>query len=89
MIGLTRRQGRLLAFIRDFTQQRGYAPSVREMMPAVGVRSTSQIVTALEELEEDGFIRRLSNRWRALEVTRPLATVSQLRSVYRTEGEGM
>ena len=67
-MGLTSEQGRLLAFIREHIRHHGYAPTIREMMQATGMRSMQNISTALEHLEEDGYIRREARRSRALEV---------------------
>jgi repressor LexA len=68
MIGLTTEHGRLLAFIREHVSRFGYAPTVREMMQATGMRSMVKISVALEHLEDYDFIRREPRRSRALEV---------------------
>lgn len=63
-IPLTERQGQLL----DFLKTRRRAPTVREIMRALGIKSTSVVHTRLCELEERGFIRRMANRARAIQV---------------------
>lgn len=50
-------------------QERGYAPSMREIGAAVGLTSTASVKYQLEILEEKGFIRRDESKGRALELT--------------------
>jgi repressor LexA len=69
--GLTPRQRRVLAVIRDSVQARGYPPSMREIGHSVGLTSTSSVAHQLRVLEGKGFIRRDLNRPRALEVLLP------------------
>jgi repressor LexA len=69
--GLTPRQQRVLAHIKDSIEQRGYPPSMREIGSAVGLTSTSSVAHQLRVLEEKGFIKRDPNRPRALEVFLP------------------
>lgn len=71
--GLTPRQRRVLAVIRDSVQARGYPPSMREIGASVGLTSTSSVAHQLRALEGKGFIRRDLNRPRALEVLLPEA----------------
>lgn len=69
MIGLTQAQAELLHFIRTYMDQNsGVAPSFEEMKEAVGLASKSGVHRLILALEERGFIRRLPNRTRALEV---------------------
>jgi repressor LexA len=69
--GLTPRQRRVLAVIRDSVEGRGYPPSMREIGVAVGLTSSSSVAHQLRVLEGKGFIRRDPNRPRALEVLLP------------------
>jgi repressor LexA len=69
--GLTQRQQRILEHLRDFMEQRGYPPSMREIGEAVGLTSSSSVAHQLKVLEEKGFVRRDPNRPRALEVFLP------------------
>jgi repressor LexA len=71
--GLTPRQRRVLEYIRDTVQRRGYPPSVREICDAVGLTSTSSVHHQLGTLEKKGFLRRDPNRPRAVEVFAPQA----------------
>ena len=67
---LTRKQHELLTFINDRLQESGVPPSFEEMKDALDLRSKSGIHRLITALEERGFIRRLPNRARALEVLR-------------------
>ena len=69
--GLTPRQQRILAHLKDFMERRGYPPSMREIGDAVGLTSSSSVAHQLKVLEEKGFVRRDPNRPRALEVFLP------------------
>lgn len=69
--GLTPRQRRVLAFIRDSVESRGYPPSMREIGVAVGLTSSSSVAHQLRSLETKGFLRRDPNRPRAVEVLLP------------------
>jgi repressor LexA len=69
--GLTPRQQRVLAHIKDSIEKRGYPPSMREIGQAVGLTSSSSVAHQLRALEEKGFLKRDPNRPRALEVFLP------------------
>ncbi|MGH3350249.1 MAG: transcriptional repressor LexA [Nocardioides sp.] len=69
--GLTPRQQRILAHLRDSIEQRGYPPSMREIGAAVGLTSTSSVAHQLRALEQRGLIRKDPKRPRALEVFLP------------------
>jgi repressor LexA len=75
---LTRKQSELLRFIHERLQEEGVPPSFEEMKEALDLRSKSGIHRLIMALEERGFIRRLPNRARAIEVLRlpESATVS-------------
>lgn len=75
---LTRKQHQLLLFIYEQMQQTGISPSYDEMKEALDLASKSGIHRLITALEERGFIRRLPNRARALEVIRlPDSTPAQ------------
>jgi repressor LexA len=67
---LTRKQSELLRFIHERLQEEGVPPSFEEMKDALELRSKSGIHRLIMALEERGFIRRLANRARAIEVLR-------------------
>jgi repressor LexA len=65
---LTRKQLELLRFIHERLTESGVPPSFDEMKDALDLRSKSGIHRLITALEERGFIRRLPNRARAIEV---------------------
>jgi repressor LexA len=65
---LTPKQQELLSFIQTRLDEGGVSPSFEEMKDALDLRSKSGIHRLINALEERGFIRRLPNRARALEV---------------------
>ncbi|HEX8165807.1 MAG TPA: transcriptional repressor LexA [Beijerinckiaceae bacterium] len=67
---LTRKQHELLRFIHERVREAGIPPSFDEMKDALDLKSKSGIHRLITALEERGFIRRLPNRARALEVIR-------------------
>ncbi len=76
---LTRKQQELLLFIHERMKESGVPPSFDEMKDALDLASKSGIHRLITALEERGFIRRLPNRARALEVIKlPEAYTSSL-----------
>ncbi|AXT85170.1 repressor LexA [Aeromicrobium sp. A1-2] len=69
--GLTARQRKVLEFLRDEIETRGYPPSMREIGAAVGLTSTSSVAHQLRALEALGYVKRDPNRPRALEIFLP------------------
>lgn len=67
---LTKKQSELLLFINERLRETGVPPSFDEMKEALDLKSKSGIHRLIIALEERGFIRRLANRARALEVLR-------------------
>ncbi len=65
---LTRKQHELLMFIHERMKETGIPPSFDEMKDALDLASKSGIHRLITALEERGFIRRLPNRARAMEV---------------------
>ncbi|WBH16217.1 transcriptional repressor LexA [Sphingomonas radiodurans] len=65
---LTRKQHELICFIEDRLIETGVSPSFEEMKEALDLKSKSGVHRLISALEERGFLRRLPNRARALEV---------------------
>src|SRR2546423_14536463 len=74
---LTRKQFELLKFIHERLKESGVPPSFDEMKDALDLRSKSGIHRLITALEERGFIRRLPNRARAIEVIKLPESVAQ------------
>ncbi|WP_338445294.1 transcriptional repressor LexA [Pelagerythrobacter marensis] len=67
---LTAKQHELIRFIQQRLEETGISPSFEEMKEALDLKSKSGVHRLISALEERGFIRRLPNRARALEVLR-------------------
>lgn len=67
---LTAKQHELLLFIHRRLEGSGISPSFEEMKEALDLKSKSGVHRLISALEERGFIRRLPNRARALEVVK-------------------
>lgn len=65
---LSKRQTAIYEFICDYTKERGYPPSVREIGAAVGLASPSTVHMHLKVLQERGYIKRDSKKPRTIEV---------------------
>src|ERR1043165_2774063 len=74
---LTRKQYELLRFINERLKEAGVPPSFDEMKDALDLRSKSGIHRLITALEERGFIRRLPNRARAIEVIKMPEPIGQ------------
>ncbi len=67
---LTVKQQQLLRYIKEHLDRGGVSPSFEEMKEALDLKSKSGIHRLISALEERGFIRRLANRARALEIVK-------------------
>lgn len=62
------KQTEIYEFLKVFTENKGYPPSVREICEAVSLKSTSTVHGYLKKLESKGLIRRDPTKPRALEI---------------------
>lgn len=53
---------RILEYVNQFVQENGYAPSVREIGTAVGLRSTASVSYHISALQEKGLLLTPSNK---------------------------
>src|SRR4249919_3079881 len=83
---LTRKQYELLRFINERLKEAGVPPSFDEMKDALDLRSKSGIHRLITALEERGFIRRLPNRARAIEVIKLPDSVAHGMGASRSRG---
>ena len=73
---LTRKQSELLTYLSDHMQQHDIPPSFDEMRDALGLASKSGVHRRVSGLEERGYIRRLANRARAIEILKPVSAAA-------------
>lgn len=62
------KQKEVYEFLKQYTESKGYPPSVREICEAVELRSTSTVHGHLKRLEKKGLIKRDPTKPRALEI---------------------
>jgi SOS-response transcriptional repressor LexA len=65
---LTKRQGEVLHMIVHYRAEHGIAPSLREIMAALNIKSLGHVSGLLSALEERGYIQRLARRGRSIVV---------------------
>ncbi len=68
---LTWRQRKMLRFIRDATEERGYPPSMAEIAAALGLASISSVSYQLARLQSMGYLRRDGRKPRTAKVRLP------------------
>ncbi|WP_194190439.1 transcriptional repressor LexA [Clostridium chrysemydis] len=62
------KQSQIYEFLKVYTENKGYPPSVREICEAVSLKSTSTVHGHLKRLEKKGLIKRDPTKPRALEI---------------------
>lgn len=62
------KQSQIYEFLKSYTENKGYPPSVREICEAVSLKSTSTVHGHLKRLEKKGLIKRDPTKPRALEI---------------------
>lgn len=63
---LTDTEQKVLESISAYQRRHGYAPTVRELCPLVGLSSTSSVAAHLMALEKKGFLERKASSPRAM-----------------------
>jgi repressor LexA len=66
---LTARQRKILEFITAAIEEKGYAPSFREIGKAMGIKSTNGVSDHLKALEKKGYLKRDGSKSRSIRVT--------------------
>lgn len=67
-IKLTKKQLAVLEFIQDFTEEKGYSPSYREIMAGLGLSSVSAVAEHIDNLVARGVLKKNPGEARTLEV---------------------
>jgi len=85
---LTHRQCEILEFLKTFTRENGYPPTVREVCAATGLKSPRSVTQHLEALERKGYIERGREKSRAIRFLRdPPTGESNSVVALRVEGQ--
>src|SRR5258708_33924931 len=69
MATLTKRQKQLVYYLENCITEHGYAPPLSEVGQYFGLSSLATVHKHLHNLEQKGFIKRVHNHSRALEIT--------------------
>lgn len=72
------KQSEIYQFLKNYTENKGYPPSVREICEAVSLRSTSTVHGHLKRLEKKGMIKRDPSKPRALEIAELSTTKKEM-----------
>jgi len=67
-MGLTKRQKEIIDFINKFTEDKGYAPSYREIGQHFGLSSTATVCEHIQTLQEKGYLKIDPNEARSIEI---------------------
>lgn len=78
---LTEKQAGFLSYLKEYLQEKGYPPTVRELMDGLGLSSTNIVSKYLDILERKGYIRRQFNSPRAIEIADMAARGTEVGSV--------
>ena len=81
---LTQKQLELLTFLKNHLKKNDVPPSFDEMKDALALKSKSGIHRLVSALEERGFIRRLPNRARAIEIIKTTTVEPSIKSIAET-----
>lgn len=65
---LTDKEQRILDYIRDIIESKGYSPTVRDISKALDIKSTSTVFSYLARLEEKGYIVRETGKSRTIRI---------------------
>ena len=81
LVMLTKKQLELLTFLKNHLKKNDVPPSFDEMKDALNLKSKSGIHRLVSALEERGFIRRLPNRARAIEIIKTIAIEQNIKNI--------
>ena len=65
---LTKKQLAVLEFLQDFTEEKGYSPSYREIQAGLGLSSVSAVAEHIDNLVEKGVLKKAPGAARSLEI---------------------
>ena len=71
---LTRRQKEILDFVRGYLERQGYSPTLEEIADHFDLSSLNGVYKHLRALQARGFIRRLPNQARSIQLLNPEAS---------------
>ncbi|MBQ7831527.1 MAG: transcriptional repressor LexA [Clostridia bacterium] len=57
---------KVMDYIRKFSEENGYTPSVREIGTECGIKSTATVYSYLQKLQDRGFLNKTTNKKRSV-----------------------
>ena len=69
MIGMTARQAQIASFIGQFTQQHGFAPTLREISQGFSFKTPTGVTCHLRALKRKGFVTWDEGKSRTIRLT--------------------
>ncbi len=69
---------RVMDYIRKFSEENGYTPSVREICQQCGIKSTATVHSYIEKLQERGFLSKTDNKKRSVSIGKNAAVTVPL-----------
>ncbi|OOP57847.1 MAG: repressor LexA [Candidatus Brocadia carolinensis] len=79
-VALSKKQADFFLFLKDYLQEKGFPPTIRELRDGLGLSSTNMVKKYLDVLERKRYIRRQFNSPRAIEIIGVAAT-SEVRHI--------
>jgi repressor LexA len=77
-MGLSERQKKILSFVKNFTLDNGYPPTIREIGKAVNITSTSVVNYNLDALQRSGYIIRDRTVSRGIRLAEGLGEIAHI-----------
>ncbi len=65
---ITKRQKDVLDYIKKYSAEHGYPPAIREICKGVGLSSPATVFVHMKNLEQQGYIKTTSNKFRTIEI---------------------
>ena len=65
---ITKRQKDVLDYIKKYSAEHGYPPAIREICKGVGLSSPATVFAHMKNLEQQGYIKTTSNKFRTIEI---------------------
>ena len=65
-------------YIRKFSEENGYTPSVREIGKECGIKSTATVHSYIEKLQDRGYLNKTDNKKRSVSIGRSSAVTIPL-----------
>ena len=56
----------VMDYIRKFSEENGYTPSVREIGKECGIKSTATVYSYLQKLQDKGYLNKATNKKRSV-----------------------